>query len=280
MCVAENRLISRQNRGTRCGGVFKAEDIRYDLHTMSRRSILALSLCALSLVLAFTNCGLPAPAQNEAESNLSPPAEIPPEIGSAPSDATDSDLQKIAGLYSSGGSLQVVFPDGEFWSYGGYGIIQMRHGKVLSAKDGTYQVNVLVGQGAGTTASGNYVVGTSLGSANYIASSKNPAAVAGAAGDWWGNLQDGDTPYLNFSNSGVISGFSANYRCRFSGRIEPHPSGLNLLKITITRANCLNNGQSEVFTGIARVAGSGGAIHFVALNASKTRILTWEGYPD
>jgi hypothetical protein len=67
------------------------------------------------------------------------------------------------------------------------------------------------------------------------------------------SAKDGESPYLSFSNTGVISGRSAN---------------------------CLGNGQSEVFTGIARVAGSGGAIHFVALYAAKTRVLTWEGYPD
>lgn len=254
--------------------------MRYDGKTMSRRSIYALSLSTFALVLAFTNCGLPTPIQNEAESNLNTPSEVAPVTGTPAPIAPESDIPKIAGLYNSGGSLQVVFPDGEFWSYGGYGIIQMRHGKILSAKDGAFQLNYLVGQGAGTTVNGTYVAGTSLGSATYLASSKTPASVAGAAGDWWGNLQDGDTPYLNFSNTGVISGFSANFSCRFSGRLEPHPSGLNVLKITITRANCLNNGQSEVFTGIARVAGGGGAVHFVALNAAKTRVLTWEGYPD
>ena len=178
---------------------------------MSRRSIYALSLGTFILVFAFTNCGLPTPIQNEGESNLNAPAEVAPVTGTPAPGAPEAEISKIAGLYNSGGSIQVVFPDGEFWSYGGYGIIQMRYGKILSARDGAYQLNYLVGQGAGTTVSGSYVAGTTLGTATYLASSKTPATVASAAGDWWGNLQDGDTPYLNFSNTGVISGRSANF---------------------------------------------------------------------
>lgn len=246
---------------------------------MRNRSFFALTLGIFTLVFSFTNCGLPTPIQNESDSRPNLPAAVTPEATPSP-ETTTSDVSKMAGLYSSGGSLQVVFPDGEFWSYGGYGIIQMRYGKILSAKDGAYQLSYLVGQGAGTTVNGSYVVGMTLGSANYMSVSNTAATVASAAGDWWGNLQDGDTPYLNFSNTGVISGYSANFSCRFTGNLTPHPSGLNVLKITITRSNCLGSGNSEVFVGIARVAGGGGAIHFVALNAAKTRVLTWEGYPD
>jgi hypothetical protein len=129
---------------------------------MRRRSIYALSLSSFVLVLGFTNCGLPTPIQNEGESNLNAPAEVAPVTGTPAPSAPETDISKIAGLYNSGGSLQVVFPDGEFWSYGGYGIIQMRYGKVLAAKDGNYQLNYLVGQGAGTTVSGSYVAACSI----------------------------------------------------------------------------------------------------------------------
>lgn len=204
---------------------------------------------------------------------LPPPGHQPlPQPSAAPPVPGYGD---IAGIYTGSGT-QVVFPNGEIWSWGGYGILQMRHGQLSSASNGQYSGMITAGNYGTSSISGSYVPGASLGASTYSASSKSPATVASATGRWWGNLQDGDTPYLTFSSSGSISGTSANLSCSFSGRVEPHPSGLNVLKVTITRANCLRNGNSETFTGIVRIRGA--TLHLVALNAAKTRTLTWEAY--
>ena len=236
------------------------------------------------LSLLFTNCGIPTPIEQEGDSRSAeqslptPPEEGGREGGSGTDLPAAADLAKLAGLYSSGGGIQVVFPDGEYWSYSGYGIIQMRHGKITQASAGQYQLQVIMGSGAGTTVSGTYEAGVKLGTANKLANSNTAPSLSLAAGDWWGNLHDGDTPYLNITSAGVISGYSANFSCRFSGTLVPHPSGLNIFRLSIVRRNCLGSNDSETFTGVARV--TGGAIHFAAANADKTRRLTWEGYPD
>lgn len=234
------------------------------------------------LSLLFTNCGIPTPIEQEGDSK-----QAEQSLPAAPGDggssetlppAAGAEIAKLAGLYSSGGGMQVVFPDGEYWSYSGYGIIQMRHGKITQASAGQFQLQVLMGTGAGSTVTGSYEAGVKLGSVNRLANSDVAPSLNAAAGDWWGNLQDGDTPYLNITSAGVISGYSANFSCRFSGTLSAHPSGLNIFRLSIVRRNCLGGNQSETFTGVARV--TGGAIHFAAANADKTRRLTWEGYPD
>lgn len=234
------------------------------------------------LSFLFTNCGIPTPIQQEGDSQTLEQGVplLPIEGGNPPpgGGSSESEISKLAGLYSSGSGMQVVFPDGEYWSYSGYGIIQMRHGKITQASAGQFQLQVLMGTGAGTTVSGTYESGVKLGSANLLASSNAAPSLNAAAGDWWGNLHDGDTPYLNITSAGVISGYSANFSCRFSGTLSAHPSGLNIFRLSLVRRNCLGSNQSETFTGVARV--TGGAIHFAAANADKTRRLTWEGYPD
>lgn len=237
------------------------------------------------LLLAFNNCGQPTLSTDEKLSNGSDQTlgtggtGSLPVGGTVPPVAEDSatKFSSIAGVYSNGGALQIVLPDGEYWTISGYGIMQTRNGRISQAKDGSFAGEVTAGNGGGRGAiSGSYSAGVSFNGAAYQVSSKTPATLAGVLGTFWGNSQDGDTPYLTFTANGNITGYSANFSCQFRGKAEPHPSGINILKVTLTRSNCLGSGQSTTYVGIAR--GYGSAVHFVGVNATKTATFTYEGY--
>lgn len=260
--------------------------------TMSTSKLLSL-FCAFSgatvLVLAFNNCGQPVMTGSEAstagEGNLATPAtDLTPvgggstgDTGGTPAIDPSKAFNSIAGVYSSGGALQIVLPDGEYWTISGYGIMFTRTGKITQAANGAFTGEVNGGNGGGRGAiAGSFVAGTSFNGGTLQASSRTPASINNALGTFWGNSQDGDTPYLTFASNGNITGYSANFSCQFRGKAEPHASGINVLKITLTRSNCLGNGQSTTYTGIARAYGT--AVHVVGVNAAKTATFTYEGY--
>ncbi len=243
---------------------------------------MALIVVAL-LMLAFNNCGQPvltSDGKASAETdqtfggNTGGTGGAAPPLPQAEDPATK--FANVAGVYSGGGPLQIILPDGEYWTIGGYGIIQARNGKITQAKDGSFTGEVTAGNGGRGNISGSFIQGVNFNGASYQASSKTPATITGALGTFWGNSQDGDTPYLTFTANGNITGYSANFSCQFRGKAEPHQSGINILKITLTRSNCLGNGQSTTYTGVAR--GYGSAVHVVGVNATKTATFTYEGY--
>ena len=244
--------------------------------------IAALIAVAL-LMLAFNNCGQPV-VTSEDKASAANDQTLGGNTGGAGSGTTPptqtedptTKFANIAGVYSGGGPLQIILPDGEYWTIGGYGIIQTRNGKLTQAKDGSFTGEVTAGNGGRGAISGAFSPGVSFNGAAYQASSKTPATITGALGTFWGNSQDGDTPYLTFTANGNITGYSANFSCQFRGKAEPHPSGINILKITLTRSNCLGNGQSTTYVGVAR--GYGTAVHVVGVNATKTATFTYEGY--
>ncbi|CAN5619099.1 hypothetical protein BH10BDE1_BH10BDE1_09070 [soil metagenome] len=229
------------------------------------------------LLFAFNNCGQPTMLSAESQANVGSPGPasvtLPPTTPAAENPATK--FASIAGVYSNG-SLQVVTADGTYWSYGGYGIIQMQTGKITEAKDGKFAGEITGGNGAHGAFSGVFVQGVSFAGAAYQATSKSPPNLGLALGTFWGNSQDGDTPYLTFDSKGGITGYSANFQCTFRGKVVAHPSGLNVLQISLTRSNCLGNGKSDTYVGIARAYGS--LVHVVATTADFTKTFTYEGY--
>lgn len=247
-----------------------------------RKQIATLFAVAI-LLLAFNNCGQPT-LTSETKTSASGDQSLgtdgsggtggtqPPAVIEDPA----TKFANIAGVYANG-SLQIILPNGEYWTIGSYGIIQTRIGKITQAKDGAFTGEVTAGNGGGRgVISGAFSPGVSFNGAAYQASSKTPATLNGVLGTFWGNSQDGDTPYLTFTANGNITGYSANFSCRFAGKAEPHPSGINVLKITLTRSNCLGNGQSTTYIGVAR--GYGSVVHVVGVNATKTATFTYEGY--
>lgn len=245
-----------------------------------------LSLFTVSvLILAFNNCGPPTLLDSQASNRSGPPGSsatpatdlIP--IGGGDGSSTDPSkaFDSIAGVYSGGGALQIILPDGEYWTISGYGIMFTRTGKITAAANGSFTGVVDGGNGGGRgPITGAFASRTSFNGGTYQASSRTPASLTNVLGTFWGNSQDGDTPYLTFTANGGITGYSANYSCQFRGKAEPHPSGIQVLKITLTRSNCGGSGASVTYNGIARAYGT--AVHLVAVNATKTATFTYEGY--
>ncbi len=235
----------------------------------------ASALAMALLVIGFNNCAQPALTDADLLKGDAGELVVPP--GGGPPAVVDpaTKFASLAGVYSGGLGTQVALPDGEYWTFGGYGILRSRGGSITAADAGQIS-GVYTGGTTTTTAAlaGPYVSEVSLLGGRYAANSKTPAVLQ--PGEFWGNSQDGDTPYLLFARDGTISGRSANQSCSFSGKIEPHPSGTSVLKLTIRKSNCLGNGRSDTYYGVAIQFGA--TIHAVGMTADKTKAWSWEGY--
>ncbi len=227
------------------------------------------------LTLSFSHCGSPVEPVSVDPEGSSQMGEQAGEQETSENSSGPIDFSPLAGVYRGGGT-HVVFPSGEYWWFTGYGIIRMRYGQMTSITESQFFGQITAGNFPASDFSGSYETEQRLDGAQYLVNSKDSPSLSSLEGRWWGNIQNGDTPNLTFSGEGQISGSSANFRCSFRGEVAPHPEGLNVFAVSLTRTNCLGDGRRTEFVGIA--LRSGGVLHLLALTPNQNEIFAWEAY--
>lgn len=201
------------------------------------------------------------------------------------------------GRVSNGGEFQlIILENDQFYSLFGttdtqgvFRVISLLEGQGRS-NNGSFSANsireyVNTGFVSSGSLSGTYVPRTSISgslssgavSATFTGNATpttnynydTPATLAAIAGNWPGQIFDGENVNFSISGAGNIVGQS-QLGCGFTGTATPRSSGKNVydVRITFGSANCAFPGMTAVGAGLVSTLNSGGRQLLVAINNS------------